>query len=125
MSTVYLDFDQALDITIVIRKRDHYDKLLKVKRNSVDYDWADVEEIILEVRKKKNDSTGLLTLKKSTGGIETGLGFMILHLPTTLTSELSVGDYSSLEMVVFFTNDRPKTWWDGKFKVLARGVQNV
>ncbi|MBS3945348.1 MAG: hypothetical protein KGZ42_07615 [Melioribacter sp.] len=119
-----LNFDQSIPVHLILRQRDNYDKLFLVKKNGVDYDWANVTEVILEVKKSKSAADKIIELKKSSGGIETNVGQMIFHLPPGKT-DIEPGDYSSLELLILFESSKPKLWFDGSCTVKPRSIQVV
>ena len=122
MATAILDFDKALKVHLVLRQGDHYERVFAVKKNGVDYDWAGVVDVILQVKKNKGTTTKIIELKESEGGIEIGTGYMTWNLGTDKT-DVAYGDYSSLEVLLVFTDSKPKTWIDGDCKILQRGIQ--
>lgn len=117
-----LDFDKALNVQLTIRQGDNYDRAFLVKKNGEDYDWDNVDDLIFQVKSSKRVETPTIELKKSTTDIEISTGRMIWHLPPAKTNVIA-GDYKSLELLILFTNTKPKTWIDGTCRVLERGIK--
>lgn len=122
MPPIVLDFDRALKHTAMFYAGNHYDKTFLVKKNGVDYDWANVTEIIVLAKTDKKSTTKILELKLSTADITIATGTMIWHLTSTKT-DIEPGEYNCFEVVLVFSNTKPKIWWDGKLKVNRRGTE--
>lgn len=122
MPPLILDFDQPLRHTAMFYAGNHYDKTFLVKKNGVDYDWANVTEIIVLAKKEKKSTDKVLELKLSAGEITISTGLMIWHLTTSKT-DIEPGEYGCFEVVLVFSNTKPKIWWDGKLKVNRRGTE--
>jgi len=120
--SLILDFDQPIKHTVMFYAGNHYDKTFLVKKNGVDYDWVNVTEIILTAKATKKSTTPILELKLSDNKIEINTGLMIWHL-TTEDTDIEPGDYDCFEVVLIFSNTKPKIWWDGKLKVNRRGTE--
>lgn len=121
MSTV-LDFDKAVSVNLVLRRGDYYERTFLVKKNGEDYDWDGIEDVILQVKKDKRNSTIVFELKKSEDTIVTGLGYMTWILDTNAT-DIPAGLYESLEFLLVYENDKPKLWFDGNTTVKDRGIK--
>lgn len=116
-----LNLDKALKMSLIIRQRDNYDVTFFVKKNDIDYDWDNVTNIILEIKKTKKDAQPVLTITLQDGGIEIQTGIMIWHLNPSKT-DLEAGLYKSLELLIVYNNNKPKLWIDGTCEVLARSI---
>lgn len=119
-----LNFDKAINVHLILRQGDSYDKTFLVIRNGVDYDWAGVSDIIMEVKKTKTSSDKVIELKRSTGEIETTTGQMIWHLSPAKTN-VEPAEYSSFELLVLFNTGKPKLWIDGACTIKPRGIKIV
>jgi hypothetical protein len=117
-----LDLDKALNMHLILRQGDNYDRVFFVKSNGADYDWANVEDLILQIKTTKKAETATIELKKSTNDIEIATGQMTWHLPPSKT-DVTPADYKSLELLLLFPNSKPKLWIDGTSKVLERGIK--
>lgn len=117
-----LNFDQSIPVHLILRQGDHYDKVFLVKKNGIDYDWTNVTEIILQLKRSKSDEEPALELKLSENDIEINTGTMIWHLPKS-KSDIEPGTYDSLELLILFSNDKPKLWFDGSGEVKKRGIK--
>ncbi|MDQ7818819.1 MAG: hypothetical protein RDU14_17460 [Melioribacteraceae bacterium] len=117
-----LNFDQSVPVHLILRQGDHYDKVFVVKKNGIDYDWANVTDIILQMKANKSAEDSVLELKFSTGDIEKSSGLMIWHIPSS-KSDIEPGQYESLELLILFSNDKPKLWFDGTGEVKKRGIK--
>lgn len=124
---IILDFDQPLNVKLIFYQGNYYRKTYLVKKKLadgtlVDYDWANVTELILEIKKDKRDIDKVLELKKSTGEIEISPGLLIITFSVEKTSAVEPGDYKSTELVILFENTKPKIWWDGAAQSKRRSV---
>jgi len=127
MTPIILDFDQSLNVKLIFYQGNYYRRTYLVKKKLtdgtlVDYDWANVTELILEIKKEKRDTTKVLELKKSSDDIEIATGTMIITYPVAKTALIEPGDYRSLELVVVFESTKPKVWWDGSAQSKRRSV---
>ena len=121
MRTV-LDFDKAVSVNLVLRRGDYYERTFLVKKNGEDYDWDGIEDVILEIKKDKRNSTKMIELKRSNNTIVTGLGYMTWILSTDVT-DIPANLYESLELLLVYENDKPKLWFDGDATVKDRGIK--
>ncbi len=117
-----LDFDNEIKTPVMFYAGNHYDKTFLVKKDGVDYDWANVTEIIVTAKSDKKSTNKILELKKSAGDIEITTGVMIWHLTTSKT-DIEPAEYKCFEMVVIFSTTKPKVWWDSKLTVRRRGTE--
>jgi len=117
-----LNFDQSVPVHLILRQGDHYDKTFLVKKNGINYDWANVTDIILEIKKSKSSDDKIIEIKKSTGEIEIGAGQMTFHLSPVIT-DIEPGDYSSLELLILFDSSKPKLWFDGTCTIKPRSIK--
>ncbi|MBI1936650.1 MAG: hypothetical protein HYS25_00855 [Ignavibacteriales bacterium] len=117
-----LDFDNSLSVHLVLRQGDHYDRVFIVKKNGVSFDWVNVTEIILEVKETKKSTEKIIELKLSTGEIEISPGQMTWHIPSSKT-DIKAGEYKSIELLIVYSNTKPKLWFDGKCTVMTRGIK--
>lgn len=117
-----LNFDQSIPVHLIIRQGDSYDKTFLVKKNGNDYDWANVTNIILEIKKSKSSEEKIIEIKQSTGKIEISTGQMIFHLLPEIT-DVEPGEYNSLELLVLFESTKPKLWFDGTCTVKPRSIK--
>lgn len=60
----YLDFDNVITQPVSFYQGNYYDKTFHVTKDGVDYDWADIEDIIVQARITKQSSEPTLELKK-------------------------------------------------------------
>jgi len=117
-----LDFDNEIKTPVMFYAGNHYDKTFLVKKNGIDYDWANVTEIIVTAKSEKKSATSILELKLSAGDIGITTGVMTWHL-TTVKTTIEPGEYKCFEMVVIFSATKPKVWWDSRLIVKRRGTQ--
>ena len=116
-----IDLETPLERQLVFYKGNSYTSVFHVTLGGVDYDWSNVADVILTIKKEKSSSTVNLQLKKTLGEIVCITGYMTLNL-TTAKTNIPVGDYNCMELVIVFTGTNPKTWWDGKAKIKLRGT---
>jgi len=115
-----LDFDNVIKTKVAFYRFNHYEKMFKVKKNGIDYDWADVENIIVIAKKDKKSNTEDMRLSLSEGNIQIGTGWMKWILNATKTS-LAPGEYNCFEVILIFNGNKQRVWWDSGLIVKQRG----
>lgn len=115
-----LDFDNVIRAKVSFYRGNHYEKMFLVKKNGIDYDWTDVEDIIVIAKKDKKSNTEDLKLSLTEGSIQIGTGWMKWILDATKTN-IQIGEYNCFEVILIFTGNKQRVWWDGALIVKQRG----
>lgn len=115
----YLDFDNVITQPVSFYQGNYYDKTFHVTKDGVDYDWADIEDIIVQARITKQSSEPTLELKKSAGDIDITTGYMTWHLTTSKTS-IPSNNYGCFEVILVYTGGKIRVWWDAHLMVKRR-----
>ncbi len=120
---ILLDFDQVAKVSLKFFQYNHYEKVFHVVKNGVDFDWAGITELILQVKKDVNAPAKILELKLSAGDFIKTTGYLRLILPNAKTKIIPPGTYSNVELLIVFSSNRDRIWWaGGQCECLKRGI---
>ena len=112
MRAITLDFDNEAKVNLSFFAGNYYEKVFHVTKGGVDYDWANVTEIILQVKSTTDSADKIIELKLSNADFVLTTGYMVMKLPTTKT-DVEPGEYKSVELLIIFSSTKPRTWWSG------------
>lgn len=112
MREITLDFDNEAKVNLSFFEHNYYEKVFSVTKNSVAYDWANITEVILQVKATANSAEKILELKLSAGDFVITTGYMTMKLPITKT-DITPGVYKSVELMLIYSTDKPRIWWHG------------